>query len=62
MKHAHCYILIRRWIWVVSAAAEFCLDRDQLFFDEEKQLEKKVDHSFYVEFYQESIRDVSETF
>jgi hypothetical protein len=32
--------LIRRWIWVVSAAAEFCLDRDQLFFDEEKQESK----------------------
>ena len=29
---------------------------------EKKTLEKKLDHSFYVEFYQESIRNVSETF
>jgi hypothetical protein len=28
--------LIHRWIWVVGAAAEFCLDRNQSFFDAEK--------------------------
>ena len=42
MVNETCFLLhlIHRWIWVVSAAAEFCLDRNQSFSDVEKQENK----------------------
>ena len=39
MVNETCFLLhlIHRWIWFVSAAAEFCLDRNQSFSKAEKQ-------------------------
>ena len=42
MVNETCFLLhlIHRWIWFVSAAAEFCLDRNQSFSNAEKQENK----------------------
>ena len=50
MVNETCFLLrfIHRWIWFVSAAAEFCLDRNQSFF-QCRRTGKQIAKSWWLE-------------